>query len=100
MLEALADPAEARVAELVLLALDGLHRALLRHGSLGDDDDRVAAALVAAADQPAHLLNVEEALGDQDHIGAAGQLQVQGDPAGVATITSTIITRLCDSAVV
>ena len=74
------------MAELVLLALDGLHRALLRQRALGDDDDReVAAARVAAADQPAHLLDVERALGDQDHAGAAGQPGVQRDPAGVAT---------------
>ena len=62
-----------------------LHRALLRHRALGDHDDReVAPARVAPLDQPAHLLDVERPLGDQDHVGAAGQPGVQRDPARVA----------------
>ena len=53
--------------------------------ALGDDDDReVAPARVAAADQAAHLVDVERPLGDQDHVGAAGEPGVERDPARVA----------------
>ena len=41
-------------------------------------------ARVAAGDQPAHLVDVEGALGDEDHVRAAGQAGVQRDPARVA----------------
>src|ERR1035438_1041278 len=53
-LEALADPAEPRMPELVDLARHDLHRARLRRRALGDHDDReIAPALVAVTDQPA-----------------------------------------------
>ena len=39
---------------------------------------------VAAAQVLADLLDVERALGDEDHVGAAGHAGVGGDPAGVA----------------
>ncbi len=55
------------------------------HGALGHDDDReVAPARVAAPDQAADLVDVERPLGDQDHVGAAGDPGVQRDPARVA----------------
>ena len=78
-------PAEADVAELVLLAAGDLHRPLRGQRALGDHDDREGApARVAAADQPADLLDVERPLGDQDHVAAAGEARVERDPAGVA----------------
>ena len=55
-----------------------------RLGPLGDDDDRREAGLEPAADQLADLLEVEGLLRDQDHVGAAGEPGVEGDPAGVA----------------
>ncbi len=55
-----------------------------RLGALGDDDDRREVAVEAAADQLADPLEVERQLGDQDHVGAAGEPGVEGDPAGVA----------------
>ena len=62
-----------------------LHRALHGRGPLrGHHDREVPAALVAAPDQPADLLDVEGTLGDEDHIGAACQPGVERDPAGVA----------------
>ena len=65
-LEPLSDAAQPGMAELVLAAGDQLHRALHRDGALGHDHDReVAPALVAAPDQPAHLLDVERPLGDR-----------------------------------
>src|SRR5207237_8209483 len=80
-LEPLPDPAEPRVAELVdARAGDGLHRALDRRRALGHDHDReVAAAVVAALDQPADLADVERALRAPDHVGAAGAPGVQRD---------------------
>ena len=63
MLESDADPAKAGMAELVEPADGHLHRALLRDGALGGDDDReVATTLVAPADVPAHLVDVERDL--------------------------------------
>ena len=41
-------------------------------------------ALEAAADELADPLQVEGQLGDQDHVGAAGEAGVEGDPAGMA----------------
>ena len=38
---------------------------------------------MAAADQAADLVDVERLLGDQDHVGAAGNARVERDPAGV-----------------
>ena len=52
--------------------------------ALGDDDDRREVRLEAAPDQPADPVEVERLLGDQDHVGAAGEAGVEGDPAGVA----------------
>ena len=73
------------MAELVGLAVRDLQRALLGQRALGDDDDREhATARVAAPDQLADLVEVERLLGDQDHVGAAGEPGVERDPAGVA----------------
>ena len=65
----------------------------LRSGrALGDDDDREVAGRASGGGGSAeHLLDVERALEDQDHIGAAGQPGVQGDPAGGRPITSTVM---------
>ena len=54
--------------------------------ALGDDDDRerLAGRLVAVADVVADLLDVERPLGHEDHVGAAGDARVAGDPARVA----------------
>ena len=79
-LEPLPDAAEARVPELVrrrprrtsIVPSFG-------SGALGHDDDReVAPARVPAADQPADLLDVERPLGDEDHVGAAGEARSGG----------------------
>ena len=71
--------------ELVDLAALQRQRALLRHRALGDDDDRVVRALVVPVlDAGAHLVDVERLLGHQDHVGAAGEARVRGDPPGVA----------------
>ena len=83
-LEPVGDPAEADVAEGVELLLLGLGHAADRRRALGDDDDRREAGLEAAPDQLADLLEVERLLRDQDHVGAAGEPGVEGDPAGVA----------------
>ncbi len=61
-----------------------LHRALLGHRALGHDHDREEAPTrVAALDQAADLVDVEGPLGDQDHVRAAREPGVQGDPARV-----------------
>jgi hypothetical protein len=86
-LQPLADPAQPHVTELVLgpVAADRLHRALPRLRALGHDHDReVAPALVAPAHEPADLVDVERALGDQDDVGPAGHPRPQRDPARVA----------------
>ena len=85
-LEPLADATEADMSELVLLAVGHRHRPFLGHGSLGHHHDREdAAARVTTADQPADVVDLERALGDQDHIGAAGEARVERDPPCVAT---------------
>src|SRR5205085_10644068 len=74
----------ALVPELVLALAHHLERALLRGGALGRYDDReVASARVPPANEPAYLLDVERAFGDEDHIRAAGEPRVQRDPARV-----------------
>ena len=87
--ELAADAAELHVAELVGLArlladepaLAGVVGQLV---ALADDDDReVEPALVAPADLGAGLLDGDRVLGDQDHVGAAGDPAHHGDPAGV-----------------
>ena len=61
------------MTELVELAGGQLHRALLRDGALGRDDDReVATTLVAPENVPARLFDVERELRDQDHVRPAG----------------------------
>ena len=82
--EPLADAAlrEQPVPELVDLALVLGARQL---AALADDDDReVLAARVPPLDLVAHLVEVDRPLRDQDHVGAAGDAAVHGDPAGVA----------------
>ena len=52
--------------------------------ALADDDDReVLARLVPLLQQAAGVLDGDRLLGDQDHVGAAGDPGVQRDPAGV-----------------
>ena len=88
--ELVADAAEDDVAELVgrpRLARDELPLAR-RVGelvALADDDDReVLAAVVPLLEQRAGGLDGDRLLGDQDHVGAAGDPGVERDPAGVA----------------
>ena len=58
--------------------------AVLGRGALGDDDDRERrAARVAALEVVDDLVDVERALRDEDHVGAAGHAGVDGEPAGV-----------------
>ena len=57
-----------------------------RHRALGHHHDReVAPTRVATTQRPAHLADVERALGDQDHVGPSRHSGVQGDPARAAT---------------
>src|SRR5205085_11268786 len=82
--ERVADAAlgEPYMAELVLLALVGEPLELV---ALRDDDDReVLAALVAAADVVAGLVDRDRLLGNHDHVGAAGDPAHDHDPARVA----------------
>src|SRR3954471_19670729 len=66
LLESETDAPEACVAKRVGLTADRLHRALLRQGTLGDDDDREEApARATARDRLAHLVDVERLLRDQ-----------------------------------
>ena len=83
-LESLPDAAQASVAELVLLPGGELHGALLGKRALRHHHDRERpAASVPAPHQAADFLDVEGPLRDQDHVGAAGDAGMQGDPAGV-----------------
>src|SRR5215208_1227132 len=85
VLEALPDPAKAKMSELIGPALRHLHRAGHGGGTLRHDHDREEPpSRMAAADQPADLVDVEWLLRDQDHISAPGQSRVKSDPAGVA----------------
>src|SRR3954454_3101735 len=79
------DAAEPLVAEGVLRAAElRLDLAVLRHRALRDDDDRERPpVLVAVADAVADLLDVERPLRDEDHVGAAGDAGIAGDPARV-----------------
>ena len=52
--------------------------------ALGDDHDRRVPGLEPVLDVGADLLDVERALRDEDHVGAAGEARVQRDPARVA----------------
>jgi hypothetical protein len=76
-------PPRRHVAEGVQLAAGGGHRALLRRGALGHDDDRGVLLLEPLLDVGADPVDVERALRDEDDVGAAGQAGVQRDPAGV-----------------
>ena len=78
-------PPSRDVAERVGAGVLAPGAAVLRRGALGDDDDRERGAVGLAALEPlADLVEVERALGHEDHVGAAGQAGVAGDPAGVA----------------
>ena len=79
------DPAQAHVAERVRALVLAPGAALLRRRPLRDDDDRERRAVGLAVAQPlADLVEVERALGHEDHVGAARHPRVAGDPAGVA----------------
>ena len=79
------DPAEPRVAERVRAAVLAPDVPVLRGRPLGHDDDRERGAVGLAALEPlADLVEVERPLGHEDHVGAAGEAGVAGDPAGVA----------------
>src|SRR5690606_8792597 len=82
--EALADAAEADVAEGVAFRAGQGELALLRVGALGDHDDRRVVGLEAAFDVGDDLVDVEWALGDQDDVGAGRHARVQRNPARVA----------------
>src|SRR4051794_120343 len=82
VLQPLPDPTEPRVTELVLLARRQLHRVLLGKRPLrGYHDRERASAGVAAAEEPADVLDVEWPLRDQDHVGTAGEPRLKRDPA-------------------
>ena len=55
---------------------------------------RYAAPDVAVADALPDFFNVERDLGNEDHVGPAGDPGVQRDPPGVGPITSTTRMRL------
>src|ERR1700691_3440583 len=50
----------------------------------GDHDTEIAAACVALANNLSHLIDVERNFWHKDHIGAAANTAVGGDPARVA----------------
>ena len=72
------------MAEGVDGGLVGRRHAALGQGALGDDDDRRVLALEALLDVVADALDRERDLGDEDHVRAARDAGVEGDPAGVA----------------
>ena len=61
----------------------GRRHSPFRHGALGHHDDWRIVALEAPDDVVAHLVQVKLDLGDQDHVGPAGEPGVERDPAGV-----------------
>src|SRR5207244_12091018 len=80
-----ADATEPDVAELVegglLRDLSLLAVRVRQLVALADDDDReVLAALVPPAHLVAGLLDGDRLLGDEDHVGAAGDPAHDGDP--------------------
>src|SRR5205807_4898086 len=72
LLERVPNSPEAGMAELIDRGgARHRHGPLLRRRSLCRDDDReIPAALMAAVEQTADLVDVERLLWDQDHIGA------------------------------
>src|SRR5690349_13264661 len=81
-LQQVADPAEPSMTELVELARSDFQGTFSWGRTLGRHDDReITPALVTMTDQAAHLVDVEWALRDQDHVGAAGHSGMQRDPA-------------------
>ena len=66
----------------VLRLIDGI--GALRRGALGDHDEgEQAAAPLAGAELGEHRLHAKRNLGDQDHVGAAGDPGRERDPPGV-----------------
>ena len=100
-LEPLADAAEADVAELVRLALGDLHRALRGHRALGDDDDR---------EEPPRAWRRRISRQTSSMSNGCSGIRITSPPPASPEwsaiqpawrpITSTTITRWCDSAVV
>src|SRR5215471_14709711 len=89
--EDLPDAAQAHVPEFVFAHLGDDRRALRRIDVAGelrafgnDDDAEVASASVTQANAFGDFLDVERLFGNEDHVGAAGDAAVHGDPSGVA----------------
>ena len=72
-----------RVRAVGHAALDR-HLAAARLGAFADADHAVAAALLALAADRGHRLDRVVDLGQQDHVGGAGQAGLERDPARVA----------------
>src|SRR5215469_8168175 len=86
-----ADAAHAHVPEFIFPPV-GEHHIAMRIdigrelGAFGGDHNaEVAAAGVAQLDGLGDFVDVEGSFGDQDHVGAAGDAAVHGDPACVTT---------------
>lgn len=96
----LTDAAQAGPIESV----QPLHRMRLLHvgegESFGDHHHRGTATVLDAGDPRADLIQALGLLRDQDRVGAAGDPRMQGDPAGVAAITSSTMQRRCELPVV
>ena len=73
--------AEPHMAERVELLVAGGEILADRVGALGDHDDGREPGLEPVLHVSADALDVERALRDKDHVGAAGQARVQRDPA-------------------
>ena len=88
----ISDSAQSRVTEFVLLRVLHDGGAVFRihisgkFCSLGNDHDaEVASASMAQANSLGNFIDIEGALGNQNHIGATGNAAVDGDPARIAT---------------
>ena len=74
---------ERHVPELV--GLPAVREARQLAAFARDDDGEVLAARVSLADRLRHVVVVDGDLGDEDHVGAAGDAAVHRDPAGVTS---------------
>jgi hypothetical protein len=68
--------------------------------AFGDDDIRKTRAGFFARELFEYRIERKRNFGNQNHVGAAGKPGVQRDPAVFLPITSRIITRSCEAAVV